>query len=230
VAETRGGLRAVLFDFDGVIVDSEPLHYGSLRDALAPEGIALDEDEYKRSYLAYDDRGAIRLALERHGIAWDGPRVETIARRKAAAFERLLPEVPFFPGSRELVRSLAAEMPVGIASGALRSEIEAILRSGSLLDAFSGIVGADDVQRGKPDPEPYLTAMQRLRYRAPQLQPAECLVFEDSVPGILSARAAGMTVVAVTTSYPASKLASVAHRVVDSLAGLRPDMLRGFVT
>jgi beta-phosphoglucomutase-like phosphatase (HAD superfamily) len=119
-------------------------------------------------------------------------------------------------------------MPVGIASGALRSEIEAILRAGGLVDAFATIVGADDVHRGKPDPEPYLTAMQRLRYRAPGLQPAECLVFEDSVPGILSARAAGMTVVAVTNSYPEERLAA-AHRVVDSLAGLDASMLRRLV-
>lgn len=221
-------LRAVLFDFDGVIVDSEPLHYGALRDALAPEGISLDEDEYRHAYLAYDDRGAIRLALERHGIPWDGPRIETIARRKARDFERLLPSVPFFDGARELVRALAREMPVGIASGALRSEIEAILRTDGLLDAFATIVGADDVHRGKPDPEPYRTAMERLRYRAPSLQPSECLVFEDSVPGILAARAAGMSVVAVTNSYPAEKLAA-AHRVVDSLVGLEPGMLRPLV-
>lgn len=228
MAGANGALRAAIFDFDGVIVDSEPLHFGALRDALRPEGIALDEDEYRSTYLAYDDRGAIRLALERHGMAWDGERIEAIARRKARDFERLLPEVPFFDGARELVRALAGEMPLGIASGALRSEIEAILRAGGLYDAFSTIVGADDVHRGKPDPEAYLTAMERLRYRAPGLEPAQCLVFEDSVPGILSARAAGMTVVAVTNSYPAQKLAA-AHRVVDSLAGLDARMLRQLV-
>jgi beta-phosphoglucomutase-like phosphatase (HAD superfamily) len=228
VAETRGGLRAVLFDFDGVLVDSEPLHFGSLRDALLPEGIALDEDEYKRSYLAYDDRGAIRLALERHGRPCSLEHVEAIARRKAQDFQRLLPQVPFFAGARELVRSLAEVMPVAIASGALRGEIEAILKTGGLYEPFSTVVGADDVHRGKPDPEPYLTAMRRLHYRAPGLEPSQCLVFEDSVPGILSARAAGMTVVGVTNSYPAAKL-NLAHRVVDSLEGLGPDMLRSFV-
>jgi beta-phosphoglucomutase len=219
-------LRAVFFDFDGVIVDSEPLHYGALRDALAAEGIGIDEEEYKACYLAYDDRGAIRLALERHGIPWDAARLETIAERKAAHFERLLPSVPFFPGSRELVRALAAELPVGIASGALRAEIEAVLEAGGVLSAFSAIVGADDVSHGKPDPEPYLTAMGRLT--VPGLRPDDCLVFEDSVPGILAARAAGMTVVAVTNTYPAARL-SAAQRVVGSLHGLTPGMLRGLL-
>jgi beta-phosphoglucomutase len=216
-------LRAVLFDFDGVIVDSEPLHYGALRDALAAEGIGIDEQAYRTCYLAYDDRGAIRLALERHGVPWDAARLTAIAERKAAHFERLLPGVAFFPGSRELVRALAAELPLGIASGALRTEIEAILDAGGLRGAFTGIVGAEDVRRGKPDPEPYLTAMARLA--VPGWRPDDCLAFEDSVPGILSARAAGMTVVAATHTYAAAKL-SAARRVVDSLAGLTPGMLR----
>lgn len=216
-------VRAVLFDFDGVLVDSEPLHFGALRDALAPEGIHIDEEEYRRSYLAYDDRGSIRIALELHGLAPDDERIERMMARKTAAFEALIPEVPFFPGALELVRALALEVPVGIASGAIRAEIEAILQAGGLRDAFSAIVGAEDVRQGKPHPEPYLTAMARLDGG---LQPRDCLVFEDSMPGVAAARAAGMKVVAVTNSYPAAKLAS-ADRVVESLAGLQPAMLRG---
>ncbi|HET7291941.1 MAG TPA: HAD family phosphatase [Vicinamibacteria bacterium] len=215
-------MRGALFDFDGVIVDSEPLHFGALRDALVPEGIHIDEDEYRKSYLAYDDRGSIRLALEQHGRDASLERVARIVTRKAAAFEALIPSVPFFPGARELVRALAREVPVGIASGALRSEIEAILGQGGLLDAFSAIVGAEDVRQGKPHPEPYLTAMARLDTG---LRPGECLVFEDSMPGVAAARAAGMKVVAVTNSYPAAKLRS-ADRVVESLAGLDPGGLR----
>jgi len=216
-------VRAVIFDFDGVLVDSEPLHFGSLRDALAPEGIRIDEDEYRRTYLALDDRGAARLAQEIHCGSVDPGRMERIMARKAAAFEALIPTVPFFPGAEELVSALVREVPVGIASGALRAEIEAILRAGGLHDAFAVIIGADDVSRGKPHPEPFLTAMARIDGA---LVPAECLVFEDSMPGVAAARAAGMKVVAVTNSYPAEKL-SAADRVVESLAGLRPAMLRG---
>jgi HAD superfamily hydrolase (TIGR01509 family) len=218
-------MRAALFDFDGVLVNSEPLHFGSLRDALAREGIAIDEQEYFSTYLAHDDRGSIRLALEHHGIPFDAARVEAIARQKAADFQRLLPRVPFFPGARTLVRALAAEVPVAIASGALHGEIEAILTAGGLRDAFTAIVGADDVSRSKPHPEPYLTAMARVKGHEPGLRPADCLVFEDSMPGIASARSAGMQVVAITNSYPAERL-TAAHKIVSSLEGLTPDGLR----
>lgn len=218
-------MRAVLFDFDGVLVNSEPLHFGSLRDALAREGIAIDEQEYLSTYLAYDDRGAIRLALERHEVPFDRDRIETIARRKARDFEALLPRVPFFPGAKELVRALAAEVPVAIASGALHGEIESILKAGGLFDAFTAIVGADDVSRGKPHPEPYLTAMARVNGHEPGIRPEDCLVFEDSMPGIASGRAAGMKVVAVTNSYPAERL-GLAHKIVGSLDGLTPAELK----
>src|SRR5262249_26744019 len=142
-------------------------------------------------------------------------------------FGELAPKIHVFPGVAELVRSLSAQVPLAIASGALHREIEAILEAVGLRPAFSAIVGADDVGRGKPDPEPYLPAMRGLLGRAPGLAPPECLAFEDSVPGILSARGAGMKVVAVTHSYPREKL-QAAHRVVDSLVGLEDDGLRPF--
>jgi beta-phosphoglucomutase len=218
-------MRAAIFDFDGVIVDSEPLHYQALRTSLLPEGIQIDEEEYYTHYLAYNDRTAIRLAVEAHGVSPSPTRLDAIARRKADLFSDLASKIPVFSGAAELVRSLAARVPLAIASGARHEEIDAILKAVGLRDAFAAIVGADDVTRGKPDPEPYMTAMGLLAARAPGLTPAECLVFEDSMAGIASARAAGMTVVAVAHSYPREKLGA-AHRVVDSLVGLENDGLR----
>jgi beta-phosphoglucomutase-like phosphatase (HAD superfamily) len=212
-------LRAVVFDFDGVLVDSEPLHYRALRESLLPEGIAIDEAEYGREYLAHTDREAIRLALERHGLACDLSRVDGLARHKADLFAALLPEIPFFPGARELVRELAAGLPLAIASGALHQEIEAILHAGGIREAFSAIVGADDVAHGKPDPEPYRAAATMLRWSMPGLRPGDCLAIEDAMPGIVSARAAGLRVVAVTNTYAAPSLGA-AHLVVASLEEL----------
>jgi beta-phosphoglucomutase len=218
-------MRAVVFDFDGVLVDSEPLHYRALRDCLRPEGIEIDEEEYRREYLAYDDRESVRIALERHGVGYDPARVEAVAERKARIFDAALADVAFFPGARELVQALSAAVPLAIASGALRREIEAILRAGGLREHFASVVGAEDVTQGKPHPEPYLTAAARLGRLADGLRPEDCLVFEDSVAGIAAARAAGMKVVAVTNSYPRPKLAA-AHRIVESLAELRLEDLR----
>jgi beta-phosphoglucomutase len=219
-------MRAVVFDFDGVLVDSEPLHYRALRDALQPEGIAVSQDEYVQVYLAYDDRECIRVALERHGQAYDLERVDAVARRKGRLFDMHLADVPFFPGARELVTSLAAEFPLAIASGALHAEIEAILSAGNLRAPFTTVVAADDVERTKPDPMPYLEAARRLRVLAPDLEPRECVAIEDSPAGIASARAAGMTVVGVAHSYPAAKLRGLAHHVVESLGELSVTSLR----
>lgn len=222
-------MRAVVFDFDGVLVDSEPLHFRALRDSLLPEGITLTQQEYQDVYLAYDDREAVRLALERAGAPPDLARVAAVAARKAALFERRLPEIDFFPGARELVVELARELPLGIASGALRAEIEAVLEAAGLRACFGAVVGADDVARTKPHPEPYLAAVRRLAARVAGLAPAECLAIEDSPPGLLSARAAGLFALGVAHTYPAAKLGGVAHAVVASLAGLRPDDLRGLL-
>lgn len=219
-------LRAAVFDFDGVIVDSEPLHFRSLRDALRPEGVEITEEEYLQVYLAYDDREAIRLALERHGEDTDRARRERIEARKVETFARLIPEVPVFDGARDLVRALEDEMPLAIASGARHGEIDAILRGVSLRDPFLTIVGAEDAERTKPDPAPYLEAVRRLAALAPGLAPGDCVAFEDSMAGIAAALGAGLKVVGVAHSYPAEKLRA-AHRVVDSLVGVDAGSLRG---
>jgi beta-phosphoglucomutase len=217
-------MRAAIFDFDGVIANSEPLHFRSMQEALRTEGIEITEAEYYSLYLAHDDRGALRRALEHHGRPAGPGFIETLTGRKMERFLVVLRDVAFFPGAASLVRALAERMPVAIASGARREEIDAILTAGGLRDAFTAVVGVDDVTRTKPHPEPYLTAMGRLTREAPGLLPAQCLAFEDSVPGILSARSAGMKVVAVANSYPAEKL-NMAHRVVATLEGLESDGL-----
>jgi HAD superfamily hydrolase (TIGR01509 family) len=220
-------LRAVIFDFDGVLVDSEPLHYRALRESLAADGIAITAEEYAREYLAYADRECIRIAFERHEVACEPSRVEATATRKARIFDALLAQVPFFAGARELIGELSRSVPLAIASGALTAEIERILEAGGLRASFTAIVGADDVSRGKPHPEPYLTAMSRLRARVPDLTAQDCLVFEDSVAGIAAGLAAGMKVVGVAHTYPPAKLQS-AHRVVPALKGLDAAALHGF--
>jgi beta-phosphoglucomutase len=214
----------VIFDFDGVLVNSEPLHYRALRDGLMPEGFALDEVEYL-SYVGYHDREAIRMALERHELPATLERVDVVARRKAEAYQALLADVPFFPGARELVNAVAAEVPIAIASGARRGEIEEILAASGMRSRFSAVVGAEDVRHRKPSPEPYLHAYRQLAAATPGLLPGHCLVVEDSVPGIVAGLAAGMRVLGVAHTFDPAKL-SAAHRVVPSLCGLSAAGLR----
>jgi beta-phosphoglucomutase len=222
-------LRAAVFDFDGVIVDSEPLHFRALQEALREDGVAITREEYWGIYLAYDDREAVRRALEHHGQPAPEARLSRVQVRKTARFAELIPQIPVFAGAPDLVRTLAAELPLAIASGARHEEIELILASLGLRESFATIVGAEDVPRTKPDPAPYLEAAGRLAGRAPGLEPGDCVAFEDSVPGIASALGAGMKVVGVANSYPAGELRS-AHRVVASLAGLATSELRALFT
>jgi beta-phosphoglucomutase len=217
-------LRAAVFDFDGVIVDSEPLHFRSLRDALESESVHITHEEYWDHLLAHDDKSSIRLAFERRGEKPDRERLARVERAKIARFAELIPEVPVFPGAREVIGALAAELPLAIASGARHAEIAAILTGIGLRGAFCAVVGAEDASRTKPDPAPYLEAARRLEDRVAGLVPEECVAFEDSVPGVMSALGAGMKVVGVAHSYPADKLRS-AHRVVESLAALEPGSL-----
>jgi HAD superfamily hydrolase (TIGR01509 family) len=199
-----------------------------MRDSLTPEGIVIDGTEYLRNYVAYDDRTAIRIALEQHGHPSDAVRVEIVSDRKARMFAQLKSEIPFFPGARALVLELRREVPLAIASGARHEEVEDILAAGGLRDAFDVIVGADDVERTKPDPEPYLEALRRLQPAAPGLTAGECLAIEDTPPGIAAARAAGMTVIGVAHTYDADALSS-AHHVLPSLRRVHAADLRALV-
>jgi len=218
-------LRAAVFDFDGVIVDSEPMHFRALQEALRTEGVEITEEEYFGSLLAYDNRGAIRRGLALHDQPAGPERVERLAALMVERFAERVPEIPLFDGVADLVRRLGRRVPLAIASGARHDEIEAILAGIGLRGAFTAIVGVEDAARTKPDPAPYLEAARRLADEVDDLAASDCIAFEDTAAGISSAVAAGMKVVAVSNSLPVERLRE-AHRVVDSLAELEVDELR----
>ena len=218
-------LRGAIFDFDGVLVDSERAHFEALRVTLEEgAGFSISLDEYAENYLAYDDHGCIRRALERHGKASNPEVLNDLATTKERAFAELLPDLALLPGAKALVLALhAARVPLAVASSALRIEVESVLRGHDLLPLFRGVVAAEDVGNLKPHPEPYLRG--RTLVDAAD-SPRGVVAFEDSVPGIASARAAGLRVVGVTTSHPREKLA-LAHLVVDSLSELSVEDVTG---
>jgi beta-phosphoglucomutase len=210
-------LQALIFDFDGVIANTEPLHYAGLHQTLSEIGIELTEAEYYADYLGYDDRGCILAALAANHRPANAAVVGRLMKRKAEAYlESVRHHQVIFPGVPEFVHDAAHTYPLAIASGALRHEIEYILDTAGLRPAFLHITSAEDVTRGKPDPQPFLLALKALQQRAAGLIPASCLVIEDSLPGVRGARAAGMKVLAVTNTHTVQDLHE-AHAITKSL-------------
>jgi HAD superfamily hydrolase (TIGR01509 family) len=213
-------LQAIIFDFDGVIANTEPLHFAGLHQTLKEIGITLTEAEYYAEYLGYDDRGCILAALAANHRQADPPTVERLMTRKAQAYlESVTQHQVIFPGTPDFIREAARSFPLAIASGALRHEIEYILETAGLRSAFAHITSAEDVTRGKPDPQPFLLSLKALQQGNPSLTAASCLVIEDSLPGIRSALAAGMKVLAVANTHTVQDLHeahAITHRLSDT--------------
>ncbi|HLG18051.1 MAG TPA: HAD family phosphatase [Blastocatellia bacterium] len=214
-------LRTIVLDCDGVIADTEPLHLAAFRSVLDAEGITLTEDDYYSRYLALDDRHCFLQVYADRERPLPESELQSLLRRKGENFEPVLrAKLRIFPGVVDFVRLAAERYPLAIASGAVRHEVEAILAHGDIRGCFQELVCAGDTARGKPHPDPFLRALALLNAAEAQpIQPAECLVIEDSIPGIQAALDAGMRSLAVCNSYSREQLRR-ADLVRDSLVGL----------
>ena len=224
-------LQAIVFDFDGVIADSEPMHLKAYQQALAEDGLLLDRDEYFARYLGYDDVGMLQALARDRGLAWTDRHVTALVARKGMKLQAMLEgDEVLFAGAAAFVRAAAAEVPIAIASGALRHEIVQIVNAAGLGDLFSAIVASGDTPESKPSPAPYVLAFERLQQASRKtLDRRRCVAIEDSVWGLESARGAGLRCVGVTTSYPAAELTG-AELVVGGLSTLTLPMLEDLVT
>jgi len=221
-------MRAIIFDFDGVIADTEPLHFEGLRRTLGDIDITLTEPDYYAHYLGFDDRGCIFEALRINQRPATEQTVRDLMRKKAEAYlASIRDHLVIFPGVREFIEDAASTYPIAIASGALRPEIELILEQAGIRKAFRHITSAEDVTKSKPDPQPFLHALTGLNHRqtGPALTPNACLVIEDSLPGIRAAKAAGMKVLAVTNTHTVQDLHE-ADAIRSSLCDVRLTDLR----
>jgi beta-phosphoglucomutase len=217
-------LRAIVFDFDGVIANSEPLHFRGYRDVLAGEGITLTEQDYYTQYLGFDDVGAFEAIGRKHRADWAGTQIAALVARKAVRLEELERDVSvLFPGAADAIRRASAALPIAVASGARGEEIRRVLIQERLIDCFTAIVAAEDTPASKPAPDPYLRALALLAPACPRLRAAECVAIEDSRWGLQSARAAGLRTVAVTTTYGADEL--TADLMIPSLQAMDLDLL-----
>ncbi len=221
-------LAAVIFDFDGIIVDTEPLHYKAFQEVLIPLGLGYSWDEYLRHYIGFDDRDAFREVFRAAGRAIDENRLHQLINEKGRAFQGAIASgVEPYPGVVELIRSIAGNLPLALCSGALPGDIQPILKQLGLDGAFDAVVTAADVKASKPDPASYVLAVALLQGMFPTqgIAPGSCLAIEDTPAGIASASAAGLKTLAVTNSYPEESLGE-ASRVVTSLAGIDLEGLR----
>jgi beta-phosphoglucomutase len=223
-------LKAIIFDCDGVIADTEPIHMAAFDRVLVEAGIALTEEDYFAHYLALDDRACFIRAFGEGGAALVQEQLNELIRRKAEYVEQAMKAgVRIFPGVAGFINRAAECYPLAIASGALRAEIELVLKFSGLRDCFRAVVSAEDVARSKPDPDPFIKALDLLiALTGDRIESGECLVIEDSIRGIRAARRAEMPCLAVTNSYPKDKL-SEADLVVESLAELSLENVQGLL-
>lgn len=217
-------LRAIIFDMDGVLLDSEPLHFAAFKKSLGDLGAGMTQENYTERYLALDDRGAFTRFYLDQKQPLSKVQLDELMDKKSKLFDELtrtegiLP----YPAVPEFVMAAAQRYPLAVATGSRRHEVEFLLETAGLRPHFEAIVSADDVERGKPDPESFLKALAALNSgkRPTAIKAEECVVIEDSKHGIVSAHAAGMKCVAVATSHPAFEL-SGADLVVTTLASLK---------
>lgn len=221
--------RGVLWDLDGLIVDTEPAHRKTLEITLAEVGIEISEKEYfeeavvrgerRNPLIVFSDEDALKEVFWRAERALDVVTLRRLMAFKAEAYLGLMPSIELFPGAHRLMEKFSdLSAPQLIVSGSLRSEISGIAVAKGIFGLLSGFVGAEDTDLHKPDPEPYLAALDLIRTRRTDLQAGECVGFEDSAGGIRAGKAAGLFMVGATNSAPAEKLLEAgADIVVDSL-------------
>lgn len=228
-------LKAVLFDFNGVVINDESLHEALISELLLGENLLVQPGEFAEICLGRSDRACLIDLLTRRGrVVSDRDLDRLLAQKNQAYLVRMaeLDPLPLYPGLEDLIfRFRGAALTLAVVSGALRSEIEAVLTRAELRQHFSVIVGGDDIKGSKPEPEGYLTAIAKLNEADPllDLQPENCLAIEDSFAGIQAAKAAGISVVGVAHTYPFHMLQRQANWTIDHLNDLEVDRVRNIL-
>ncbi|MBC8378775.1 MAG: HAD family phosphatase [Planctomycetes bacterium] len=222
-------LQAVIFDFDGVICDSEFLHYKALNAVFNRLGVDIPKEVHWATYLGYSDLENIQAVNRDYHMGLSDQQIQQQIAEKKIIFDELAKtDAVIIPGVAEFIQILTDnDIRRAVCSGALRSDIDLMLAGASFANAFEVIISADDVEHGKPDPQGYLLALDRLNQGCgAQIKPSECVVIEDSHWGLEAAAAAGMKPIAVTNTYPKQELDGKAKKIVDRLDVLTIDQLK----
>lgn len=201
-------IKAIVFDFDGVITDTEPVHMEAWLGVLEPIGISFDEDEYRANYLGLNDRDFLDVLARIHGHHFDDvEKARLIEEKSAANINMLERHIPLMPGVAEFIEEVKNKYLLAICSGAQKTEIEYILRRLKWADLFNPVIAADLVGKGKPDPEGYIRTFEGLLDRSPDpILPEHVLAIEDSPKGVAAAKAAGLKCAAIKGAFTAEQL------------------------
>ena len=205
-------IRAIIFDLDGTLAATEPLHFEAFRLTLATIAIDLGRDEYFTRLIGYNDHDCFAAVMSDRGRAPDEPTIARLLAAKAAVYQATIAQRDvMYPGAAAFVRRCAERFPLILVTGTLKAEAEMIHTRAGLRDRFLDIIAAEDVEHGKPAPDGFLAALGRLGFLLrprPSIVAAECLAIEDTAAGIAAARRAGMRTLAVCQTTSAEDLAA----------------------
>jgi HAD superfamily hydrolase (TIGR01509 family) len=219
-------LKAVLFDFNGVIINDEPIHEQLINQIVIAENLRPQPADFRKFCLGRSDRACLSDLLKDRGRFVTEDYLTKLIKQKAHLYQRqleTLEKLPIYPGLEDLIFKLrVAKLPMGVVTGAIRSEVQLVLNQVNLAQHFDVIVTGDDLTASKPEPDGYLLAVEGLNQLHPELklQPSECLAIEDTFVGIKAAKQAGMQVVGVANSYPFHMLQRQTNWTVDYLSDL----------
>lgn len=225
-------IKAILMDFNGVIINDEPIQHAAYKEIFAADGIDVTDEMYY-SRLGMDDKTFVASIFEEAGKPADMDRVLEMTAAKTEHWRKIVTDtMPVFDGVENFVRKSAQELSLGIVSMAKREEIDFVLEKVGIADCFSVVVSAEQVTRCKPDPQCYRQGFRELdlartgQGHLPMVH-ADCLVIEDSPPGVRAGRAADMPVLAVANTVPAADLrAAGANAVAKDLNDWFPETMR----
>jgi phosphoglycolate phosphatase/beta-phosphoglucomutase len=224
-------IKAIFFDFNGVIIDDETIQMKVYQEVLSGHEIALTEELYFGA-LGMDDKTFVRSMFEHAKKPLSDPLLEQVLGAKTDRHREMIEELPLFPGVVKFLKTAAREFQLGLVSMATIAEVSYVFQRANLTPLFTVIVTAEDASVCKPAPDCYLAGLMKLNEwrqheRMLPLLPSECLAIEDSPPGIQSARAAGMRTLGVTNTVPEGALrAAAADVVTKSLADWTVDAVK----